>query len=406
MKLEGAVVAITGASAGIGHAAALAFARERARIAVCARREDRLQQLAREIEGLGAEVLVRAVDVADEAQVHGFVEAAVKRFGRLDVIVNNAGYGVRGRVDETPSADYRRLMEVNYLGTVYGCQAALNVMRAQGSGIVINVSSIVGHRAQPGGGAYAATKAAQVSLTEALRVELRGTGIAACSVHPIGTATEFAEVAARGSEGRQGGPTGPIQSAEAVAEAIVRCARHPRAEVYPYRLSRALVWINALWRRRGWRSDAPRRRRAHGAARAARGDPLGLPGFGLGLQLFPGGHEAGHFVQQALALGHGLVGGRAVVVEAGRRHQVLDVAHGALLLADVALEVAEPRLDLAHLALALLAVGRRARRPQPRRHGIDGPGSRQHGRGLRLRLLLVLDVDRCRTRVPWRSGRG
>jgi NADP-dependent 3-hydroxy acid dehydrogenase YdfG len=246
VKLEGAVVAITGASAGIGHAAALAFARERARIAICARREDRLQHLAREIEALGAEVLVRAVDVAEEAQVHGFVDAAVQRFGRLDVMVNNAGYGVRGRVEETPPEDYRRLMEVNYLGTVYGCQAALRVMRPQRSGILINVSSIVGHRAQPGGGAYAATKAAQVSLTEALRVELRGTGIAACSVHPIGTATEFAEVAARGSFGRAGGPTGPIQSAEVVAQAIVRCARHPRAEVYPYRLSRALVWVNAL----------------------------------------------------------------------------------------------------------------------------------------------------------------
>lgn len=246
MKLDGAVVAITGASAGIGQAAALAFARARARVALCARREDRLRQLARDVEALGAEVLVRAVDVADEAQVHAFVDAAVQRFGRLDVMVNNAGYGVRGRVDETPAEDYRRLMDVNYLGTVYGCQAALRVMRPQGSGVIINVSSIVGHRAQPGGGAYAATKAAQVSLTEALRVELRGTGIHACSVHPIGTATEFAEVANRESHGRTGGPIGPVQSAEVVADAIVRCARHPRAEVFPYRMSRALVWINAL----------------------------------------------------------------------------------------------------------------------------------------------------------------
>jgi NAD(P)-dependent dehydrogenase (short-subunit alcohol dehydrogenase family) len=246
MRLNGAVVAITGASAGIGHACALAFAREGARLAVCARRRERLDELVLAVEGLGAQVLAREVDVADESQVHGFVRAAVERFGRLDVMVNNAGYGVRGAVDVTPVADYRRLMDVNYMGTVFGCQAALAVMRGQAAGVIINVSSIVGHRAQPGGGAYAATKAAQVSLTEALRVELRGTGIAACSVHPIGTATEFSEVAARASDGRGGPPVGPVQSAEAVARAIVRCARRPRPEVYPYRLSRALVWLSAL----------------------------------------------------------------------------------------------------------------------------------------------------------------
>jgi NAD(P)-dependent dehydrogenase (short-subunit alcohol dehydrogenase family) len=187
-----------------------------------------------------------AVDVAEREQVFGFVQAAVERFGRLDVLVNNAGYGLRGRVEETPAEDYRRIMEVNYLGTVHGCQAALPFMRRQGSGVIINVSSIVGHRAMPGGAAYGATKAAQISLTEALRVELRGSGVAACSVHPIGTETEFQEVAARLSAGRRGGPVGPMQSARAVARAIVRCAKRPRPEVYPYPPSRVVVWINAI----------------------------------------------------------------------------------------------------------------------------------------------------------------
>jgi len=159
-------------------------------------------------------------------------------------MVNNAGSGVRGFVDETPVEDYRRLMEVNYLGTVHGCQAALPVMKRQDRGVIINVSSIVGHRALAGGAAYAASKAAQISLTESLRLELRGTGIAACSVHPVSTETEFADVAARASAGRKGGPVGPRQSADAVARAIVACARRPRPEVY--RLSRAVVWLNAL----------------------------------------------------------------------------------------------------------------------------------------------------------------
>src|SRR6185436_15667526 len=146
---------------------------------------------------LGADCFVMALDVADAAQVSRFVDATLARFGRLDVLVNNAGFGVRGRVEDTPQADFERLMRVNFLGTVYGCQAALPHMKRQGRGVIINVSSIVGHRAQAGGGAYAATKAAQISITESLRAELRGSGVHACTVHPVGTETEFAEVALR-----------------------------------------------------------------------------------------------------------------------------------------------------------------------------------------------------------------
>jgi NADP-dependent 3-hydroxy acid dehydrogenase YdfG len=243
---RGAVVAITGASAGIGWASALAFARAGSRLALGARRVERLKALAAEVGALGGEALVMAVDVAEAADVYRFVAATVGRFGRLDVMVNNAGSGVRGGVEETPLEDYRRLMEVNFIGTVHGCQAALPAMRRQGRGVIINVSSIVGHRSLAGGAAYAATKAAQISLTESLRLELRGTGIAACSVHPVSTETEFAEVAASASAGRPGGPLGPRQSADAVARAIVACARRPRPEVYPYRLARGIVWLNAL----------------------------------------------------------------------------------------------------------------------------------------------------------------
>jgi len=245
-SLAGAVVAITGASSGIGREAALAFAREGARLAVCARRLDRLEALGEALRALGSEVLVMEVDVGDESAVRRFVQGTVERFGRLDILVNNAGYGVRGRVEETPAASYERLMRVNYLGTVHGCRVAVPIMRRQRSGVLINVSSIVGHRSLPGGAAYAATKAAQISLTESLRVELRGTGVHACSIHPVGTDTEFGEVAARESQAASGGPVGPQQSAAHVARAIVRCARRPRPEVYPYPLSRAVVWLNAL----------------------------------------------------------------------------------------------------------------------------------------------------------------
>ena len=246
-SLQGAVVAVTGASSGIGRECALAFAREGARVAVCARRAERLEAVAEAVRAMGGEAWVMAADVGDPEQVRRFVQGAVSRFGRLDVLVNNAGYGVRGRVEDTPLELYRRLMEVNYIGTVAGCQAALPVMRRQKSGVIINVSSIVGHRALPTGAAYAATKAAQISLTEALRAELDGSGVFACSVHPIGTTTEFGEVADRESGAKAlGGPVGPQQSALDVARAIVRCAKRPRPEVFPYPASRLLVGLNAL----------------------------------------------------------------------------------------------------------------------------------------------------------------
>jgi NADP-dependent 3-hydroxy acid dehydrogenase YdfG len=246
-SLQGAVVAVTGASAGIGRECALAFAREGARVAIAARRTDRLEAVAESVRAMGGEAWVMAADVGDPEQVRRFVQGAVSRFGRLDVLVNNAGYGVRGRVEDTPLESYRRLMEVNYIGTVAGCQAALPVMRRQKSGVIINVSSIVGHRALPTGGAYAATKAAQISLTEALRAELAGSGVFACSVHPIGTTTEFGEVADRESGTKSlGGPVGPQQSALDVARAIVRCAKRPRPEVFPYPASRVLVGLNAV----------------------------------------------------------------------------------------------------------------------------------------------------------------
>lgn len=246
MNLAGAVVAVTGASSGIGRETALEFARAGAQVSLSARRLERLEAVAEAVRALGAGCFVMALDVTEAAEVRRFVESTLARFGRLDVLVNNAGFGVRGRVEDTPPADYERLMRVNFLGTVHGCQAALPLMKRQGRGVLINVSSVVGHRALPGGAAYAASKAAQISLTESLRAELRGTGVHACSVHPIGTATEFAEVASRESGGRESGPLGPQQSATAVARAIVRCARRPRPEVYPYPAARLLVWLNAL----------------------------------------------------------------------------------------------------------------------------------------------------------------
>ena len=216
-------------------------------MAVAARRIDRLETLVREIEATGRRAIAVQADVSVEADVYRFVDETVGAFGRLDVMVNNAGFGIRGKVWETSAADFERLMKTNFMGTVYGCQAALGQMRRQNSGVILNVSSIVGHRAMPGGSAYAASKAAQISLTESLRVELRGTGIHAMSVHPIATTTEFSSVALKESGGRGGSPVGPLQTAEQVAAAMVRAVRNPGAEVHPYWLARGLVALNAVF---------------------------------------------------------------------------------------------------------------------------------------------------------------
>jgi NAD(P)-dependent dehydrogenase (short-subunit alcohol dehydrogenase family) len=200
-------VAITGASAGIGEAAARAFAREGARLALFARRGDRLRALASGLHP--TQCLVHEGDVARREDVQSFVDATVARFGHLDVMVNNAGRGLRARVEDTPPAEWMRLMEINFLGTVWGCQAAVPVMRRQGSGVVVNVSSIVGHRAMPSGGAYAASKAAQVSLTEALRTELRGSGVHACTVHPSAPAPTSTPCWPRPPGARASSPSGP-----------------------------------------------------------------------------------------------------------------------------------------------------------------------------------------------------
>ena len=120
MKIRGAVVAITGASAGIGREAALAFAREGASLAIAARRRDRLEALAAELREYGRPIGVSVVDVGERDDVQRFIDETSAQFGGVDVLVNNAGYGVHGRVEDTPAEAFERLMRVNYLGTVYG----------------------------------------------------------------------------------------------------------------------------------------------------------------------------------------------------------------------------------------------------------------------------------------------
>ena len=160
------VVAITGASAGIGLATALRLARDGASVIASARRGDRLDALVDEITAAKGQALAVVADVRHEEDMHRLVQRSVERFQRLDVMICNAGFGVEGSADDVSSEQMRKLMDINYLGTFLAARAALPIFRRQGTGHLIFVSSIVGKRGVPYMGAYSATKFAQVGLAE------------------------------------------------------------------------------------------------------------------------------------------------------------------------------------------------------------------------------------------------
>jgi NADP-dependent 3-hydroxy acid dehydrogenase YdfG len=240
------VVAITGGSAGIGRATALRLAHDGGAIAICARRADRLDAVASEISAAGGQPLPVVADVTREADMEGFVAQTVARFGRLDVMMCNAGFGIAGAIDEVTPEQMQKLIDVNYTGTYLAARAAVRAFRRQGYGHLIVVSSIVGKRGVPYMGAYAATKFAQVGLAECLRAEVEGSLLRVTVVYPISTDTEFFDVMSHETGTTVARAYGPRQDVGTVANAIARAIERPVPEVYPYFKSRLLVILNAF----------------------------------------------------------------------------------------------------------------------------------------------------------------
>jgi len=240
------VVAITGASSGIGRATALRLARDGAAVALCARRACKLDAVAAEIMVAGGQALAVAADVTRAEDMESFVARIVEHFGRIDVMMCNAGFGIAGAIDDITPGQMQKLMDVNYMGTFHAARAALRVFRRQQHGHLIVVSSIVGKRGVPYMGAYSATKFAQVGLAECLRAEVEGSNIHVSVVYPVSTETEFFDVMSHETGAPIARGPGPKQSAETVADAIARAIARPVTEVYPFFNSRALVWLNAI----------------------------------------------------------------------------------------------------------------------------------------------------------------
>lgn len=181
-NIAGKVVVVTGASSGLGEAAVRRLAAEGAKIVMGARRQDRLEALARDLS-LGADAAVRT-DVTHLEQVQALVDHAVDRHGRIDVIINNAGLMPHSPLEKLRVDDWNRMIDVNLKGTLYGIAAALPHMKAQKSGQIINVSSVAGHKVGPGGAVYSATKTAVRVISEGLRQEVKPYNIRMTVISP------------------------------------------------------------------------------------------------------------------------------------------------------------------------------------------------------------------------------
>jgi NADP-dependent 3-hydroxy acid dehydrogenase YdfG len=191
IDLEGQVVAVTGASSGIGEATALACARAGAAVAMGARRTDRIEALAERIVKEGGRAIAVSTDVGEEAQAHEFVQRAHSELGRLDVLVNNAGVMLLGPIENAPTEEWRRMLHANVFGVLYCTHAALPLMRAQGSGHIVNVSSVAGRVARAGSGVYNLTKFGVGAFSESLRQEGVAIGVRVTLVEPGAVATEL-----------------------------------------------------------------------------------------------------------------------------------------------------------------------------------------------------------------------
>ena len=191
IDLSGQVVAVTGASSGIGEATALACARAGAAIALGARRGDRIDALAARITHEGGRALAVRSDVGEEEQAREFVQRAHAELGRLDVLVNNAGVMLLGPIENASTEEWRRMIHANLFGVLYCTHAALPLMREQGSGHVVNVSSVAGRVARAGSGVYNLTKWGVGAFSEALRQECVPIGVRVTIIEPGAVATEL-----------------------------------------------------------------------------------------------------------------------------------------------------------------------------------------------------------------------
>ncbi len=226
----GSVVVVTGASSGIGRATALLFADQGASVVLAARSASSLAVVAEQCRRRGGEALAVETDVADEEQMQQLVDAAVARFGRIDVWVGAASLYGFGRFEEMPADVFRRILEVNLHGQIYGARAVLPQLRSQSDGgAIVFVGSVYSRIATPYVSAYLTSKHALLGFAESLRHETRGSGIRVSTVMPATIDTPIHQHAANYT-GREVHPLPPVVAPRRVARAIVGLVERPRSK--------------------------------------------------------------------------------------------------------------------------------------------------------------------------------
>ncbi|TLY39222.1 MAG: SDR family oxidoreductase [Nitrospirae bacterium] len=192
-RLAGKIAIVTGSSGGIGKAIALKFAEEGARVVVAARRQHLCEQTVKQIREKGGEAMAIQTDVTDEAQVDRLITETVKRYGRLDLLVNNAGIGGGGPIENTSTETFDLVLNTNLRGTFFCCRAGFRQMKQHGGGTIINMSSVAGVQAWAGTGTYSASKHGIMALTKSLADEGRPYKIKVSAICPGGVADELVD---------------------------------------------------------------------------------------------------------------------------------------------------------------------------------------------------------------------
>ena len=227
--MNGKVAVVTGASSGIGEATVRSLAGEGAAVVAGARRKERLDGLVEEVTRDGGKAIAVECDVTDEQQAHALVDQAVEEFGGVDILINNAGVMLLSKVEKGLSDEWRQMFDVNVLGLLYATDAALEAMKRQGSGHIVNVSSVAGRKTRPTVGVYSGTKFAVNAISEAMRQELLEDGIRITMVEPGAVATELTDhiTDEEVREGLKQRNVEPLQS-EDVANAIAYAVSQPQ----------------------------------------------------------------------------------------------------------------------------------------------------------------------------------
>jgi NADP-dependent 3-hydroxy acid dehydrogenase YdfG len=228
-RLNEKVAVITGASSGIGLASARALAHEGARLVLTARRQDRLETLAAEIRSLGSEAVIVVGDARQEETAVKTIDAAVRSFGRIDILLNNTGVGNYKSLVDTSAADYDDMMDTNVRSTFLFTRHAVPVMLKQRDGIVLMVSSMAGIYGFAGEAVYCATKFAQVGFAQALDKELRASGIKVGVICPGGVKTEFA--LGRGRTEQSVSDSKMLEPSDVASAVLLACTQSPGSRI-------------------------------------------------------------------------------------------------------------------------------------------------------------------------------